>query len=185
MWILANHCQVFRTTGWCYGVIKCCTICRMVKGVFFSFCFFPPVLISVLTVGIFLPLAQLICSSGGLLTRRKKNRKEESSSGWMQTIRAVMFHVSLCSHSSPLYTPTHTHIQMSAHLKPRFKKGAWLCGSRAVKYWSHCRPPGMQLSGIQNWWEINQLKWSGLAHGEERAVLSLPEARLDNYSSLS
>lgn len=54
-------------TGRYYSIIKLPSICMVVQGfLFFS------LLISVLTVGIFLPLAQLICFSGGLLTRNKK-----------------------------------------------------------------------------------------------------------------
>ena len=51
-------------TGRCYCIIKLPSICMVVKDFVF--------LISVLTLGIFFPLAQLICFSGGLLTRNKK-----------------------------------------------------------------------------------------------------------------
>ncbi len=82
-------------------------------------------------------------------------------------------HIRQHSYSHP-YTHLHlfhTHTRMRPHTENHALNRAWLCGYIAVKYWSHCSPPGMQLSGIQNWWEINQLKWSGLACGEERSLV--------------
>ena len=63
------------------------------------------------------------------------------------------------TNGTEIHTHTHTHTHTHEPTHPHIQRAQLF--RVVVRYWSHHSPPAMQLSGIQNWWEINQYKCSG------------------------